>query len=1183
MLRQIVLWALAAACALPAFAATAPRAANGAIDLRGWDFVEDGIARLEGEWKLHPGRFIDPSQPAEGASLPVAVPGNWNAQLGGPHGHASYELLVQCGDARGLAILVPMAHSAMRLYVNGRIVARQGSPSEAAGAAQPASVRQVARVEEARCPLRIVAHVSNHDHRLGGMVMPLRLGSESQVQRQRTGGLVLDASMVGGLYVFGLLPLMFFLVRRKDRMPLWFALFAITLAVHISFSKERLLQAQWWPQANWEAMLRTEAATACLAMVLLILFVRGLYPKDLHERVAQALIGAGLALAGALALLPVALGSHLEPLRQAYTAAAGLLVVAFLVRAAWRQKSSYPVLLSGMVLVSTALLLDVLAMNHDLRRAIAPIGGLVFLLAPMILLARRFARALRAEELRSIEQVQRADMLFESTRAGSLDWDVPANVLTYSTRFREMLGYPPDFDTSAWPSFFSLVHPDEQKVVYELFRTSLRDFSVKSGIKRNESWDYRLRCMDGSYIWVRGQAISLTDAEGKILRYVCSFINISDRMALEETLRESRDRVEFEQRRLDLVVRAAQVGIVDWDGHTHATWYSPRFRELRGYPPDTDTSGWPDYFKVMIHPDDRARVTRRFRGYVMAKDDRPEFYDAEEYRILRADGSHVWVQVMGICVRDEAGFVTRFIAAVADITERHVHEEALRESVRLREEVERISRHDLKTPLNSIIAVPRLLREERGLSREEEELLGIVERAGYRILSMVNLSLDLYKMEQGTYVFRPDAVDVADLVSKIMLDMHSHAESKGVSLRFVHGARPPGMDPAAPLYAWAEELLCYSMFANLLKNAVEASPEGGRVTITLSADEMATLAVHNRGVVPESIREHFFTKYATLGKASGTGLGTYSARLMARMQEGDITMRTSEADGTTLTIRLRLAPTGELPAAMRRAAERTTRRLPHLARLPSLRVLLVDDDEYNLLIVRRYLDSPQLDVDTAINGRMALEKMALAPPDVLVMDLDMPVMGGMEAISEWRRREQAAGGARVLGIALSSHDDEETRQQALAAGFDFYLSKPVTRDVLQRTLAGLVEGQGGAVAAVDAPASAAADDAVRIDPALAPMIEGFLASRRAVTAEMAAALEAGDREALRKHAHKLAGSFALYGFTRAVRESRAIHDAAKDGDTASLAARVAALKAHLETVRAVAADAPAPEGKAAAR
>ena len=143
------------------------------------------------------------------------------------------------------------------------------------------------------------------------------------------------------------------------------------------------------------------------------------------------------------------------------------------------------------------------------------------------------------------------------------------------------------------------------------------------------------------------------------------------------------------------------------------------------------------------------RVQAEFRKHVTAKRGAGEmaYHDRSEYRLRRADGSWVWVQGMGVSQSNEKGYTVQFIASITDISERRAQEEALhashdqiaaqaalleqqnealRENVRLREEVERIGRHDIKTPLNSIVAVPRLLREERRLGPEADELLGIV-------------------------------------------------------------------------------------------------------------------------------------------------------------------------------------------------------------------------------------------------------------------------------------------------------------------------------------------------------------------------------------------------------------------------------------------------------------------------
>ncbi|MBT7891435.1 MAG: ATP-binding protein, partial [Deltaproteobacteria bacterium] len=97
---------------------------------------------------------------------------------------------------------------------------------------------------------------------------------------------------------------------------------------------------------------------------------------------------------------------------------------------------------------------------------------------------------------------------------------------------------------------------------------------------------------------------------------------------------------------------------------------------------------------------------------------------------------------------------------------------------------------------------------------------------------------------------------------------------------------------------------CYSMLANLIKNAVEASPEGESISINVDKKESAIVSIHNKGVVPEEIGDKFFEKFTTSGKTTGTGLGTYSAKLIAEFQKGQIGMTTSEEHGTTITIRL---------------------------------------------------------------------------------------------------------------------------------------------------------------------------------------------------------------------------------------------------------------------------------------
>ncbi|MCP4701114.1 MAG: response regulator [Gammaproteobacteria bacterium] len=227
---------------------------------------------------------------------------------------------------------------------------------------------------------------------------------------------------------------------------------------------------------------------------------------------------------------------------------------------------------------------------------------------------------------------------------------------------------------------------------------------------------------------------------------------------------------------------------------------------------------------------------------------------------------------------------------------------ALEDTMALRENVERITRHDLKTPLNGIITLPEMLMEELE-DPSQREILELIEASGYQMLDMINNSLDLYKMETGSYQYQPASVNILQTAHKIAADTKNLAWKNRLRMDILVRGRPAG--EREEFIIQGEALLCYSMLANLIKNALEASPEGECITISLDEeDEASVIGIHNKGVIPENIRNRFFDKYTTSGKSQGTGLGTYSARLMAETLGGSIHLETSDEEDITVTIRL---------------------------------------------------------------------------------------------------------------------------------------------------------------------------------------------------------------------------------------------------------------------------------------
>lgn len=226
--------------------------------------------------------------------------------------------------------------------------------------------------------------------------------------------------------------------------------------------------------------------------------------------------------------------------------------------------------------------------------------------------------------------------------------------------------------------------------------------------------------------------------------------------------------------------------------------------------------------------------------------------------------------------------------------------DGLLETMQLREDVERITQHDLKSPLSAAITTADQLLESAYLGVEQRESLELIKNANSEVIRMINRSLDLFKMEKGTYKFKPESVDLVKLSQKIVNELRASAKEKGIKILF-----------EGPLVAFglAEEPLTYSLLGNLIKNAIEASQSKDEVKVIISMTEsLIQISIHNPAEIPESLRDNFFEKYSTVGKNGGTGIGTYSASLMTKTQKGNIDFTTSSEQGTCLIVELPIDP-----------------------------------------------------------------------------------------------------------------------------------------------------------------------------------------------------------------------------------------------------------------------------------
>lgn len=469
-----------------------------------------------------------------------------------------------------------------------------------------------------------------------------------------------------------------------------------------------------------------------------------------------------------------------------------------------------------------------------------------------------------------IESEEKFRTVVENTSDGLVVFGSDSRIQFVSPSYALMRGVSAEQLVGSGPTEVAeQIHPEDRD------RTIAKIYKAIENRKPYCSYEYRLHSSDEEYIWCHDRArLTYDDAGNYSGSYVVS-TDISERKKLEIELEKFRRFVED-----------TPVGIMITDTDGTIEYVNPGFTRLTGHKeseaigkkPSILKSGShdPDYYKTMWETIARGDV---WRG---------------EIHNLHKDGSANWVQAVISPMTDSNGTVTHYIATIENIDDR-------KEMEQLKESIDHIMRHDLKNPLNAIVNVPSLLIATGGLSTDQVELLKAVEESGRLMVSMIDSSLDLLKMERGSYKSVTKPVDLVQVLRNVL-------HQNGVLLhrsdaRVVVTVDRKAITPETVFEVASDKRQLYTMVSNLVVNAIEASPESETIEIGIHSSPIPSLMIKNSGTVPRSIRDTFFEKYATDGKAKGTGLGTYSAKLIADTLGYEISMDTSdEKNETVVTI-----------------------------------------------------------------------------------------------------------------------------------------------------------------------------------------------------------------------------------------------------------------------------------------
>jgi PAS domain S-box-containing protein len=529
--------------------------------------------------------------------------------------------------------------------------------------------------------------------------------------------------------------------------------------------------------------------------------------------------------------------------------------------------------------------------------------------------------------------------------------------------------------------------------------------------------------------------------KGKHVR-VTSLTDITVRKKAEEEVKQV-------STRLALAARAGGVGVWEYNVANNFLVWDDQMFALYGIKRE-DFSGVYDAWQAGVHPGDRERSNQEIQ---MAINGEREF--DSEFRVCWPDGSVHNIRALATVQFDEAGNPLRMIGTNWDITQQKKTEEVLLQATQEAKIANKAKSiflanmsHEIRTPLNAIIGFSQLMNRDQQLTEIQKEYNGSIVRAGEHLLVLINNILELSKVEAGHIETNPSNMDLVSFFDDIQVLFKERAQSKHLQFIFETADN-------LPRYIFADEHKLRQIFINLIENAIKFTDEGGvavRTRINQINSNISNLIVEiqdsGSGISEIEIKnlfKHFVQTSSGLRKGSGSGLGLALSQELAHLMNGNIAVSSELGKGSIFTLEVEIKE-GKNEAIQ----EKSKKKVIYLEKdQQNYRILIVDDREENLMVVVNLLKMVGFETNEATNGEEAIAKFEEWNPDLILMDMRMPVMDGYEAT---RRIKLTEKGLQTPIIALTASSFEEERQRTRDLGMQGHIRKPFRESELFGTI-----------------------------------------------------------------------------------------------------------------------------------
>jgi len=586
--------------------------------------------------------------------------------------------------------------------------------------------------------------------------------------------------------------------------------------------------------------------------------------------------------------------------------------------------------------------------------------------------------------------------------------------------------------------FLPLVHPDDRE------RVSNHIQSLMPGDR--EMIEFRIVTKKKELRWVshNGQCDAGT-SQGE-LTLLGAVKDITDRKRVKETLRSS-------QNLLAQTQAIAQVGSWQFDvPKKKLTWSAETYR-IFGVNEKTFEPSY-ESFLERVHPNDRAKVDQAYSSSLMEGKENYEI----EHRLIRENSGEVR-HVLEKCnhERDDSGTVVNSVGMVQDITERKSNETALLAATRAAEAANRSKSlflakvsHEIRTPLTSIIGFGELL-EDAKLTPEEKRYVEVIHSSACNLSSLLEDILDLSKVDAGELAIKQKDFNLHKLITELVATQKKQMAIKELSF-------PLSIDKDVPELLVGDPLRIRQVLLNLLDNAIKFTEKGEiHLAVTVAEETglwvMVDMAVTDTGIgISKNMQKSIFKPFTQAhGDSShhygGSGLGLAISHSLADLMGGSLRVESQKGVGSTFRL---IVPMQRLND--NRSEKLATERKALTWNGPPLKILLAEDNPVNSVFIETVLKNMGHTVAVAENGRVALDTLKEENFDVALMDIQMPLVGGVDVLRVLRRREELSG-KHLNVIALTAYSLIGDQEKYLEMGFDGFLSKPFKQKELIEALA----------------------------------------------------------------------------------------------------------------------------------